>query len=107
VVWIDLPRRTVMRQIVPRTVRRVVLRQKLWNGNVEPCTNLWRWDPHRSVIRWAWTQHAKYQQRYGSAINDPRFGHLRFVRLRSRSDVEGWLATVSAEASDDRAPGTT
>ncbi len=36
VVWLDLPRRTVMRQVVWRTVRRAVTRQELWNGNREP-----------------------------------------------------------------------
>lgn len=51
VVWIDLPRRTVMRQIVGRTLRRVLTREELWNGNREPWSNLWSWDPERNVIR--------------------------------------------------------
>ena len=35
VVWLDLPRHLVMRQIVRRTTRRVVRREELWNGNRE------------------------------------------------------------------------
>jgi hypothetical protein len=41
VVWLDLPRPTVMRQVVLRTLRRVLTRQTLWNGNREPFSNLW------------------------------------------------------------------
>src|SRR4051812_42512944 len=35
VVWLDLPRRTVMRQVIRRTVSRRIHRTTLWNGNVE------------------------------------------------------------------------
>ena len=35
-VWLDLPRATVMRQVTARTLRRRLTRQELWNGNVEP-----------------------------------------------------------------------
>lgn len=35
VVWLDLPRRTVMRQVIARTLYRVLRRQELWNGNRE------------------------------------------------------------------------
>src|SRR5580692_2452004 len=35
VVWLDLPRRVVMRRIVWRTLRRVGGRVELWNGNRE------------------------------------------------------------------------
>ena len=43
VVWLDLPRSQVMRQIVSRTFRRVLTREELWNGNREPVENLWAW----------------------------------------------------------------
>ena len=87
--------------MVRRTVRRVTTRQELWNGNREPLGNLWRLDPQRSIIAWAWTQHATYVERYGAAMTDPRFGHLRFVRLRSHAEAEAWLDTLrAAEAAD-------
>ena len=43
VVWLDLPRRTVMRRIVWRTLRRVAGRAELWNGNRERWHNLFTW----------------------------------------------------------------
>ena len=35
-VWLDLPKATVMRRLIWRTVRRAVTREELWNGNREP-----------------------------------------------------------------------
>jgi len=95
VVWLDLPRRTAMRQVTARTIRRTVRRTELWNGNREPWRNLWAWDPDRSIIRWTWTQHAKYQRRFGDAVVSERFEHLDFVRLRSHAEADRWLTTIS------------
>jgi len=96
VVWLDLPRRTVMRQVVVRTLRRTVTREELWNGNREPLRNLWRWDPRENIVRWSWTQHAKYTRRFESAMADPRFAHLTFVRLRSHREADAWLEATRA-----------
>jgi adenylate kinase family enzyme len=94
VVWLDLPRHLVMRQVVRRTVRRTLMRQELWNGNRERIGNFLSWDPGKSVIRWAWTQHANYVRLYSEARDDPRWSHLRFVRLTSRRDTAELLAST-------------
>ena len=92
VVWVDLPRPVVMRRIVARSVRRAVRRQVLWNGNREPLSNFLSLNPERSIIMWAWTQHAKYRDRYGAAMADPTLAHLTFVRLRSPAEVRAFLS---------------
>ncbi|MGI8492602.1 MAG: adenylate kinase [Acidimicrobiales bacterium] len=91
VVWLDLPRRTVMRQVVARTVRRVIGRDELWNGNREPIQNLFSWDPYKSIIRWAWTQHASYQERFSAAMVSPALSHVTFVHLKSHCEAERWI----------------
>ena len=93
-VWLDLPRRTVMRRIVARTVRRLVRREVLWNGNQERWSNLHSTDPEQSVVAWSWTQHGAYRDRYGAAAADPANAHLEFVRLRSPREVRRFLAGV-------------
>ena len=92
VVWIDLPRALVMRRIIGRTFRRAARRQELWNGNREPWSNWLTLDPERSIIMWAWTQHAKYRVRYAEAMADPALGHLTFVRLRTPAEVRAFLS---------------
>jgi hypothetical protein len=97
VVWLDLPRRVVMRRVIGRTVRRTVTRAELWNGNREPLANLYRWNPERSIIRWAWTHHGSYRRRYEEAMANPRWADLRFVHLTTADDVTTFLTGVTAE----------
>lgn len=102
VVWLDLPRGTVIRQVTVRTVRRLVCREQLWNGNREPLRNLVSWDPSKSIIRWAWTQHAKYRQRYTTAMSSPSVRHLNFVRLTSHAAADSWLSELRAARKSGR-----
>ena len=98
VVWLDLPKRTVMRQVVWRTLRRVALRRELWNGNRERWRNFLTWNPEQSVISWAWHKHAPDHAKYAAAAAGPASAHLRFIRLASRRDVARFLAAARSEA---------
>ncbi|MBK7167449.1 MAG: adenylate kinase [Candidatus Microthrix sp.] len=96
VVWLDLPRRVVMTRLLRRTLRRVLAREELWNGNREHVTNLMSWDPHRSILRCGWTRYTPYRERYDAATNDPAWDHLRFVRLRTVRGVARFLDTTAS-----------
>ncbi len=100
VVWLDLPRRTVMRQVVWRTLRRAVTRQELWNGNREPLRNFLTWAPEENIISWAWHNHTKYRHRYGAAAADPAHAHLTFVRLTSRRAITRFLTDAGRRPID-------
>jgi adenylate kinase family enzyme len=91
VVWIDLPRATVMRQVVTRTLRRALTRQELWNGNREPLSNFYKWDPMENVIRHAWVKYPDSVKRYSEAMEDPQYAALHFIRLRSKSEVAAFI----------------
>jgi adenylate kinase family enzyme len=68
-VWLDLPRALVMRQVIRRTVRRRLNRQVLWNGNCEP--PLWTLLTDREhIIRWAWATHHKTAARVAALLED-------------------------------------
>lgn len=99
VVWLDLPRATVMRQVTVRTLRRVVTREQLWNGNRERFGNLVNRDPEQNIILWSWTRHAPTRARYAAAMHDPAHAHLTFVRCTSRAAADHWLATVGEPTS--------
>jgi adenylate kinase family enzyme len=97
VVFLDLPRRIVMRRVIWRTLRRVARRQELWNGNRERWRNVFTWDPAESVISWAWHNHGVKRERYAAAAADPAYAHLRFVFLRSPSQVRLFLAGLGSD----------
>ena len=94
VVWLDLPRRTVMRRIIWRSFRRAAARTELWNGNRERWRNFFSMDKEESVIAWAWQTHAATRTKLEAAMADPENSHLRFVRLTSPAAVRRFLSGV-------------
>lgn len=88
-VWLDLPRAVVMRQVVRRTLRRRLRREVLWNGNVEP--PLYRFFIDREhIVRWAWSTYGRSRQAVIDAARTRP--ELPIVRLRSRDEASAWLA---------------
>jgi adenylate kinase family enzyme len=90
-VWLDPPKRTVMRRVVVRTLRRVVTREKLWNELREPFTNLYSLDPYENIIVWSWTRFDYVRGRYETATTDGSWSHAEVYRLRTTRDVKGFL----------------
>lgn len=91
VVWLDYSRRVVVSRMVRRTVVRSRTGESICNGNVETLSTLWR---RSGVLRWSVQQHRRYKRRYGDAMADPAWSHLRFVRLRSPAEADAFLATL-------------
>lgn len=95
VIWLDLPRHTVMQRIVRRTLRRVATGEELWNGNRERWRNLLTWDPEESVISWSWHHYGTYRDRYAAAMQDPVYRHLDFIRITKPDQLRGLTAGSS------------
>lgn len=87
-VWLDLTRLQVARQLVPRTLRRRLRRVELWNGNVEP--PLWTvlTDPDH-LFRWGWRTFPRTAERVTAVLADP--GAPVVARLRDRREIRAWL----------------
>jgi len=94
VVWLDLPRRQVMRRLIWRSVRRVAGRTELWNGNRERWRNLFSWEEQESVISWAWHHHPIYRDRYAAAARDPEHAHITFARITTSAQARQFLGSV-------------
>jgi adenylate kinase family enzyme len=99
-VWVDPPRRVVMWRVFTRTVWRVITRKELWNGNREPLTNLYRWDPEQNIIRWAWVKWPHYRERNTRRLRDGTWSHLDVHRLRSTAEVDAFATWVEAAATN-------
>ncbi len=96
VVWLDLPKRTVMRRIIWRSLWRAAGRVELWNGNRERWRNFFTLDKEESVIVWAWQMHAPNRVKFEAAMADPGNSHLEFVRLKKPATVRRFLRSVPA-----------
>jgi shikimate kinase len=86
VVWLDLPIRLWVPRLLRRTVQRLRRRERLWNDNRESLRGaFWGRD---SLFGYAFRMHFAHRRRYPREL-----GPYRVVRLRSREEVERWLAT--------------
>ncbi len=95
VVWADLDLPLVMWQVVSRSLRDWITRNEPIPGNRERLRNFVQpWHP----IRWAWSNHARFRAREQAWLADPRWAHLRVVRLRSRAEVDAFLAGLPSLA---------
>jgi adenylate kinase family enzyme len=85
VVWLDLPLRVWLPRLLRRTVRRVVRREELWNGNRETLRNVFF--SRDSLILYALRNAPRHRRVYPE-----RLAPYEVVRLRSPKEVQRWLA---------------
>jgi adenylate kinase family enzyme len=100
VVWVSPPRWRTIWRVLARTARRAASGQELWSGNRERWTGLMFWRGEESIVWWAWTTYGRTQERYATAMADPKWHHLTFHRLRTRREVERFFATLGEPEQD-------
>lgn len=91
VVWLDYPRTVVMPRILRRSLRRTLLRERIFGGNRE---RLAEWFRRDHPVWWAWSQHATRRSEIGSRTRDPRFAPLRVIRFDSPRQADAWARTL-------------
>ncbi len=102
VVWLDLPLPLILWRVLSRSWRRSRSRELLWGTNYErfwPQLALWRKD--ESLVWWAVTQQRRKREEMLSRMADPRWAHIRFVRLTSAREVEAFRRAVAAACAAD------
>ncbi|MFF2847309.1 adenylate kinase [Streptomyces sp. NPDC058001] len=90
IVWLDYPRRVVMPRVLRRSLRRTVLRERVFGGNRETTAD-WLSRDHPAWS--AWTGHAARRAEIGRRCPDPRFAPLRVVRFGTPREADRWLRT--------------
>jgi adenylate kinase family enzyme len=99
IIWLDLPFRVSAGRIVRRSWRRWRNNEVLWGTNKERFwSQLKLWSKKDSLITYTWQQRKVVDERYSGAMSDPRWAHVRFVRLRSAAEVEAFVLSIAAAA---------
>ena len=91
VVWLDYPFKIIMGRLAKRTLRRILTRERLWNGNQEHFRNLFSKD---SVFLWAVKTYRRRRRQYPELLSRPDHSHLTLVRLRSPKEASQFLSTL-------------
>jgi adenylate kinase family enzyme len=96
-VWLDFPRRVVMRQVIWRSLVRAVDRRELWpgTGNREDVRN---WLSKEHPIRWAWDTFHRRRGQYEILFADPRLAAIEKHRLRRPHEADALISRLAADA---------
>jgi adenylate kinase family enzyme len=96
VIWLDMPLPLVIARILWRSWWRSRKKELLWGTNTH---RFWKqlklWSPSESLIAYTLGDSRKKHERYLAAMADPKWAHLRFVRLRSAREVQKLIASLT------------
>jgi len=96
VVWLDYPFSLVLRRLTVRTLRRILTREVLWNGNQESFWDHCRLWSETSLFNWLLKTYWAYRREFPRLFDQRAHAHLRIVRLRRPRDAESWLAGLAS-----------
>lgn len=95
VIWLDLPMPLLVWRMLKRSWRRWRSRELLWGTNYERFwSQLMFWKKQDSLLWWIVTQHQPKRARLLAAMADPRWAHIRFVRLTRSREVEDFVSAL-------------
>jgi len=92
-VWLDYPLPLTLWRLTRRTLRRLLAREELWNGNREDW--LHAFFSRDSLFVWAFKSYRKHRREYPAALRLPEYAHLTLVRLHSPRATQAWLASLT------------
>jgi adenylate kinase family enzyme len=94
-IWLDLPRFEVFRQVLKRTIRRAWTKEPMWHNNRES----WRMSffSRESILLWSMQTYSRRRKQYAALFNDPCTAHLKKVRFTSRRQVNRWLSSLQRD----------
>jgi len=100
VICFDLPKWLNLWRVMRRTAVRWVRHQELWNGNRETLRNILALhDKDRSILRLAWSTHAKKRAYIRHSVADERWSHITFHVIRRSRDAQRILDGAPAVAA--------
>jgi len=89
VVYLDMPFHIIFYRLLRRTLIRIFTREELWAGNKE---TFWRqFFTRDSVIWWGLSNFFPKRRYYLIDSMNPKYSHIKFVRLRSKKDIEDFV----------------
>ncbi len=97
IIWLDLPLRVLLARFFRRSWRRWHRRELLWGTNIErfwPQFALWRGAD--SLLYWILFHHHRKRRDMLGWMTDPRWSHIRFVRLRTVREIDTFASRVEA-----------
>ena len=99
VLWLDLPLHIVIPRQLARSWRRWRSHELLWGTNHEryfPQLKVWN---QTSLVGFTLATRPRQRRMLLAAMADPRWAHIRWVRLTSPREVDAFVASLITAAA--------
>ena len=95
VIWIDLPFWLNFYQSTSRALIRAITKEELWphTNNRESFRMLFSKD---SILWWFLKTYKSNRRKYLEIMNDPKYGHMKFIQLKSRLEIHNFLGSFES-----------
>jgi adenylate kinase family enzyme len=90
-LWLDYTFALALRQVVVRTMNRVVAREVLWNGNRESLALQFS---KESIILWVIQTYARRRREWPARFASADYDPITVIRFRNPTQVKRWLARI-------------
>ncbi|KAA3647831.1 MAG: adenylate kinase [Chloroflexi bacterium] len=92
IIWLDFPLWLILFRLLQRTMRRLVTKEEIWNGNRENFSNAFL--SKESLFVWAIQTYRRRKQQYLQLLAEPKHSHLQQHRLTSPSEVQEFVSSI-------------
>lgn len=95
VIWLDYSFLRTLFQAIKRAAHRAWTKEELWEGTGNRESFRKSFFSKQSIIWWTITTHGQVRKKYESYLTNPKFSHIKFIRLKSHKDAEAFLRALS------------
>ncbi|WP_437888548.1 AAA family ATPase [Phytobacter sp. V91] len=100
IVWVDYGFWRTLRQAVMRAARRAWKKEELWAGTGNRESFRRSFFSRESIIIWTLKTWRNNRRRYAADMANPRYQHLRFVRITGPQQADTFLASLTKQGTD-------
>ena len=99
-IWLDLSLAVLMSRLLARTLRNLLTRNELWNGNIEQWHRCFL--SRKSIFLKLLKNYHPKRREILTQLNQPEYSHLQVIHLRSPQAVKAYLLSISELDQTDK-----
>jgi adenylate kinase family enzyme len=91
VIWLDISFPRTFFQALKRALHRSWTGRELWEGTGNRETFTKTFLSKESILLWTWNTYGPVKEKYERMLADPKYSHVKFLRLRGHGEAEAFL----------------
>ncbi|MBK22634.1 MAG: adenylate kinase [Halobacteriovorax sp.] len=96
IVWLNLPFPVVLRQAIYRTLKRILTKESICNGNRETFSKVFF--SRSSILMWVFRTYPTMFERYKEVQKKPLYKTYKFFEFHDHYEVRNWINSLKEQA---------